>query len=87
MGEGRQEFLLFAVFVVKRTSSRCQFRAVVFRSVLEPSPRVGELCGMGSVVEGHSSSEFADISTLVDDIGRCVRRRYIEFGEREFHLF
>jgi hypothetical protein len=84
MGEGRQELLLVAVFVVER---RCQFRAVVFRSVLEPSPRVGELCGMGSAVEGLSSFEFADISSRVDDIERCVRRRYVEFGEREFHLF
>jgi hypothetical protein len=87
MGEDCEEFLLFVVFVGKRKSGRDEFRVVLCRSVSEPSPGVGELCGVGSVVGGLFSSELVGISSLVDDLGRCVRRGYVEFGEREFPVF
>jgi hypothetical protein len=81
MGEDHQELLLFAVFVVKSKRRRVEFRVAVFRSVSEPSSRVGRLCGVGSVVDRLSSFEFVDISSLVDGVGWCVRRGHAEFGK------
>jgi hypothetical protein len=81
MGEDHQELLLFAVFVVESQRRRVELRVSVFRSVSEPSSRVGRLCGVGSVVDGLSSFEFVDISSLVDGVGWCVGRGHAEFGE------
>jgi hypothetical protein len=81
MGEDRQEFLLFVVFVVKSQRRRVEIRVAGFRSIFEPSPSVRRLCGVGSVVDRLSSFEFVDISSLVDGVGWCVGRGHAEFGE------
>ena len=67
MAEDHRDLLYFSVFVVKR-KRRFEYRAFIFRFVLEPSPRSGDLCRMEYLIGGLISFEFFDISSIVIDV-------------------